>query len=632
MTLSPLQSILDSIREATRSAMQNAGYNEFEPALDNAVGLSEGFGDISCNIAFRIAKSIGRKPADVASSIISGIGSIEAVKGVKEENGFINFYLDRKKFTALVMEWLLGGRSNAVKSEIGSGKAVVVESPSANPVHPLHMGQVRNALIGNVLANMYAACGYRVEREDYIDDLGFQVAQAVWGLMHLEELGIEINPNGKFDHEIGKVYVEVNKYAETHEIKEDIAKVLALMEQDGTYESVLCRDSAEKYVMAEYETLFELNIYHDLLVWESDIIREKLFEKAMKIMEDKGVIDRPKEGKYSGCAIISFDRIKDLPEEFRNLKENVKVLVRSNGTPDYVAKDIAFHMWKFGIFEDSFKYREFVKQPNGSSLYTTSEDGKRMDFGNADMAVNPIDTRQSFEQSFVRSVIDSIGYPEKARNLKHLAYGVVDIEGAKLAGRKGTWLGYTADDLIREARERAYGLIGARFETSQDERASIAAKVALAAIRFEFLRLSNEKKLNFSWATALNFEGRSGPYCQYMFARANRILENYGNEGALYKSAMRVFGIEDDLEFELVKKMSGCVAVLERSCRELKPNLLVEYAGELALLFGKFYEHKNILKLQDEEEKLSRLEIVACFKIVMEAVLAVLGVEPLSKM
>ena len=232
------------------------------------------------------------------------------------------------------------------------------------------------------------------------------------------------------------------------------------------------------------------------------------------------MLERPTGGKYSGCVIIALAKLKNLPKEFQGLREEAKVLIRSNGAPNYLAKDIAFHMWKFGLLEDAFRYGVFMeRQPNGKPLYTTNNSGSAMTFGNAKKSVNVIDYRQSSEQLMIKVIFDAMGRSDAAQGLNHLAYGVVELENGILAGRKGTWVGFTADDLLREATEKAITLISERFKDDKRNRAEIASAVALGAIKFEFLKYSPEKNITFSWKNALNFEGNSGPYCQYMHAR-----------------------------------------------------------------------------------------------------------------
>jgi arginyl-tRNA synthetase len=329
---------------------------------------------------------------------------------------------------------------------------------------------------------------------------------------------------------------------------------------------------------------------------------------------------------------MNLNTIKDLPEALTGLREDVRVLVRSNGTPTYLAKDIAHHMWKLGIIADTFKYSKFmVERPDGKPIYTTSPDGAPMPFGNSNMAINIIDSRQDLPQMILAFAFKLIDAERSSGSIVHMSYGKVEVEGG-LSGRKGTWLeGYTADHLLEEATAKARSAMGSKFQLSHDETEKIAKSVAIASIKFEYLRFSPEKQFQFSWERAMNFEGASGPYCQYMRARAVRMLEDSGVDAALAPNADFSAACSDH-EFALIKQMSIMGSVMEKACRELRPNAVAEYASDLASTFSGFYENVPVLKSNDEKQRGARLAITSAFARTMERVLGVLGIEALRKM
>ena len=627
---SPYEALTSSIQESVATALEGLGYGA--EGLQNSIGMSERSGDISCSIAFRASKERKKDPAAVAAEVASRLGMIPMIRKAEAEGGFINFYIDRKEFSKEVIGHALREKDSVAASGMGKGAKMIVEYPSANPVHPLHVGQLRNAVLGDAISNIYKSCGYRVERQDYIDDLGLQAAEAVWGTMHIDSLEVKQSPERKFDHSLGEIYVEVHRRAEKEPgIMDEVKETLRLMEQDGTYESKLSREMAESYVRAEYETAFAFSMYHDVLIWESDIVRERLVDKALRMLKGKGITKEPKAGKYSGCVIIDVKDLGELPRELQGLREESKVLVRSDGTPNYIAKDIAFHMWKFGIIENSFKYAKMIdRQPNGEPLYTTAKEGTAMDFGGAAGTINPIDTRQSYEQTLIKAVFSSMGEAAHADMLKHLAYGVVQLEHAPLAGRKGTWVGYTADDILREATEKALSLIKERSELGEGEQARIARSVAVAAIKFEFLKVSPERSIVFSWKRALNFEGNSGPYCQYTYARASRILEK-AQESQAAPEPKGSAAFEEEEAFLLVKHMSRCADMMQKAARECRPNVISDYLILLAMSFSRFYETVPVLK-GPKEEREARLALISAFRHVMKAMLNALGIDAIDRM
>lgn len=625
MTESPFGLLRSQLEGALLSAMSACGFASAD--IGNTIQPSKGFGDLSCSASFGIAKSAKKKPSEVAESILSKLSKPAAIREIRVENGFINFSMDRKVFSSDAVRHAMAGDYSMPARK---GK-IIIEFPSVNPAHPWHVGHLRNALLGDCISRLHKALGYDVEREDYIDDLGLQCAQAVWGTINIDKIDVEQGKQRKADHSIGEVYVAVNRLLDQKpEVAEQVGRVLQLMDQEGTYEAKIAHELAESCVRAQYETAFAFGICHDAMVWESDILRGRLLDRALAMLDKHGLAKRPSTGKYAGCVVVELADLKDLPRELQGLREEAKVLVRSNGTPNYIAKDIAFHMWKLGMLENSFRFSKFIdKQPDGKPLYSTGSEGTVMDFGNANHVINTIDTKQSFEQAVVRVILDHVSDPGHGRTLQHLAYGVVELEGGSIAGRKGTWIGYTADDLLNEARSRAASLIKGGTKIPDKERDGVATKVGLGAIKFEFLKISPEKKIVFSWDRALNFEGDSGPYSQYMYARAVRLMED---SGARDYGGFDAGCLVGDTEFALVKSLSMAQQVAEKARAELRPNVLTDYCNELSSCFSKFYDLVPILKAKDDREKLARLALVRAFANTISYSLSLLGIPTLNRM
>ena len=622
MEKSAYSKVKEELAVLVEAAAKSAGYDldNIEQSLD----FSKGVGDISCSCSFRLAKEKKKNANEIANEIKSKIKTPDYIEKITVENGFINFHLSREEYTTLVIK----GRPEKIKKEKSSKKKerVIVEYVSVNPNKPWHIGHLRNALLGDCISNMFVAFDYDVERENYIDDLGLQMAETTWWYLNKSN-----KPQGKFDQWLGEEYIKVSEAMKEVEVKEGVEKVLALMSQGETNESIMARDIASGCIRAQLTTAYSYQIYQNLMVWESDIVHEHLLEKAMNILKNYGFIKTPKTGDYANCTVIDLKSIGNLPKEFEGLKEDTKVLIRSNNTPTYLAKDIAFHMWKLGMIENSFKYSIFdTEKKLKRDLYTTGPEGKSMDFANAKIAVNIIDARQSHEQSVIKLAFSAIGKGEHADGIKHLPYGQVELESGALSGRKGTWLGYSADDLLREARAKAQKLINSRFKFGKDEEGKVVASVALGAIKFEFLKFGPEKKIIFSWERALNFEGNSGPYAQYMHARASRILEDAPKE--LKENITSKMPKIKDEEFSLVKLLSKQTDLVGKSLEELRPNAITEYVSELAYAFATFYENSPILKAESEEEKSFRIALTTNFKAVIGSMLELLGIEPLERM
>jgi arginyl-tRNA synthetase len=624
---SPYGVLNDYAAKAITASLASLDYKVDNP--ESTLTQSKEFGDIACSIAFRIAKEKKENPKAIAERIAEKIPKNEYISKVTVERGYINFHFERGKFAKLVLDYSLFLNEGDQTSGIGKGQKVIVEYPSANPIHPLHVGQLRNMLLGDSVSRLHSACGYRVESEDYIDDLGLQAIQALWG--YLQTTG---KADKKFDHWLGDIYAGVNKRIEAGEdLKAPFSALAKRAEAEGNTEAKASREVSERCVVAQYETAFNYGIYHDVMIWEGDILRERLLEKALKILSEAKVIRREVEGKYKDCVVMDLEQIKELPKEFKGQKEMIKVLVKSDGTASYVAKDIAFHMWKFGMLGEPFRYSAFIeKQPNGKPVYTTGADGNPMEFGGVKRAINIIDVKQSFPQALVKLAFSAIGRQDIADGIEHLAYGRVELEEGKLSGRKGVAYDNTADGLLEAARAKAGTMLrGKTLELSKEEQDGISNAVALAAIKFGFLKTKPELWMTFSWERAMAFEGDSGPYCQYTYARAIRLVEASGTDTKRFSTVNTSILVSDD-EFGLIKQIAKLPETVERACKELKPNIITEYAVELAFKFSNFYEKLPILKATDNAERASRLALTVAFANSMKYTLSLLGIPVVNRM
>jgi arginyl-tRNA synthetase len=587
-------------------------------------------GDLSSSVPFKLAKLLKGKPSDIAKAIASGLGKVERVSKFEELNGYVNAFLEENAYGAEVLSRVLGEKLGYGASPVGRKERVMVEFPSVNPNKQWLVSHLRNALLGDSIANLLDFCSYAAEREDYIDDLGLQMAETLWGWENLKE---RPGSGKKFDLWLGEQYVDVNRrISEKPEMKGELAELLKRMEEQGTEESRTARQIAERCVRAQAETAFAYGICRDVMIWESDIIRAELLRKAIDIALEKGVVERQADGKYAGCIVVRLGALAKFAKELEGSREDSKVLVRSNGAATYLAKDFAFHLWKFGITEGGFRYGKFIEaQPNGRPFYSTAAAGKPGDFGNAKKAVNIIDASQYYGQLILKLMFSLMGREDCAENLVHLSYGVVSVSEGKLSTRKGTWQtegkSYTADDLLKEAKAKALEIVSRSEKVSdRGSMGEISEKIAIAAIKFEYLRISPEKEIVFSWDKALNFEGDSGPYCLYTYARASRILEKAGASAAPHSFTRLSRGHD----FELVKLMGRFQETVEKACSEYRPNVLTDYLLDLASEFSKFYEAMPVLKGGKAMEE--RLAVVAAFRQVMKNALALLGIGVVERM
>lgn len=446
---------------------------------------------------------------------------------------------------------------------------------------------------------------------NYIDDLGLQVAQSVWGYENVSK-----KAEGKFDHWLGRMYVDVAKRIEDESVAEDVRGILKRMEEGGNETAALARDVCERCVAAQLETAAQMRIAQDVLVWESDLVRAGVYAKALDEALRAGVAVKESSGKNAGCIIARLSE----SSEFKDLESPDKVLVRSDGTATYTGKDFAFQMWKFGIVDDALRYKSF------DALWS-SGGSEAKPFGKASIVINVIGVEQRYPQAVIRRMLELMGYAREAKNSVHLAYEHVWLPEAKFSGRKGTWIGSTADEALEEATERAHGLIKEKFAALPEaEKNAIAEAVGVAALRFGLVRVSPEKRITFDWQQALSLEASSAPYLQYAHARACRIIEKAGTAAAADASLLA-----DERERELLRMIAKFPGAVQKACREYRPHVVAEYLLELAAAFNTFY---NALPVLGAEAALrsARLALVDAARITLRNGLELLGITALERM
>ncbi|ACS90974.1 arginine--tRNA ligase [Thermococcus sibiricus] len=597
------------------------------------------FGDFATTVAFLLAKVFKKAPRIIAQEIASNLEDKlpEYIAKVEVAGaGYINFFLDYEKFSKLTVKEILQKGEHFGESKIGEGKKVIVEHTSVNPTKPLHMGHARNAVLGDTVARIMRALGYNVEVQNYIDDLGVQFAQVLWGYLNMREefesIIKELKEKGLskediLDHALGLLYVEVHKKMEEYpEVEREIRSIMKELEKEDNEISEKGRKLAEDVVKAQMKTTYRLSISYDLLSWESDIVRSGIFEESYKRIQENSHFEWAQEGKYKGAFIM---KLGDL---FPDLENPDTVLIRSDGTATYTGKDIAYHLWKFGKVSADMRYKVWDKI-NDHKTWTTAKDGERMPgrFANAEIVINVVGSEQRYEQMAVAYALKLLGYEEEYHNFHHLAYEHVVRPEGKFSGRKGTWIGFTVDEVLDEAVKRAKELVEEKNPSlSGEEKEKIAEIVGVGAVRYNLVKYSPEKIITFRWEDVLNFEGESAPYIQYAHARCASILKKAMEEGinidkdALLKNAD--FSKLDNKEKELIKIISKFPEIVKTAGRDIKPHLLATYANELAMVFNSFYMALPVLKAEEGVREL-RLLLVIATKQVLKNTLGLMGIE-----
>ncbi|MCX8175251.1 MAG: arginine--tRNA ligase [Candidatus Micrarchaeota archaeon] len=600
-----------SLRERLAAAIAEAAGVSAEEA-NRSVELPKGqFGDIASSVCFLLAKERKRSPAELARQIAAGISLPSWVERVQATGPYLNFFLSEEFYAELLRE-VAKKRGEWGRGGWQEGKTIV-EFPSVNPNKPWHIGHLRNALLGDAVARILEFSGAEVERIDYIDDLGLQVAQSYWGYKSLGE-----KPRGKLDLWLGKQYVEVSRrFEQDGQVQRQVREILRKMEEGAGKEAQECRKLVEECVRAQYETAFKFGIWHDALIFESDIVRE-IFGEGIEKLKKNGAIVKETEGKNAGCFVAKMKGA-----EFAEMESPDKVLIRSDGTATYTGKDVIFQLWKFGLLKNDFSYCRFMLQPNGKECLMSCAKGRKGRYGKAGRVVNVIGMEQAYPQKVISEILRSMGYERQAQNSIHLAYEHVWLEDEKFSGRQGTWIGYTADELYEEGVKRAMERVKEGAEA--EERRKIAQAVAAGAIRFSFLRTTPEKKIIFNWDDALSLEGDSAPYVIYAHARAHKIFEK-GGAGKAQRMAL------GEAERGLLKQIMLFEWAVQQAALHLRPHILCEYCLDLAALYNKFYNSCPVLSCEDEKAKGNRLAINFASLCTLKNALCLLGIEALERM
>ncbi len=650
--------------------------------IDLRFSAQASFGDYSMPVMPWGGKNkLARKPLSLAEALATILRNMQ-IPAIQEITvtapGFLNFRLNRPFIGQVIIERVLDAGADFGQNDTGVGTKIVVEHTNINSNKAAHVGHLRNSCIGDSVVRMLRSQGYHVEAQNYIDDSGVQVADVVMGFTLLQkgELqlpgGNEEMPGESFDYYCSRVYVAVGKaFDEAEQVKESQPEkldrlkemrkaVLHAIEHGSEPEAgpdypLLASDISRQIVQAHLTTMSRLNVSYDLLTWESTVLRSGLWKRTFAMLRDRGLLEKPETGKAAGCWILPFGNEEEQVEEGDHSSD--KILVRSDGTATYTAKDIAYQLWKFGLTDDpqigvQFNFTPWGRQHDGRLLWSmqTSEQenesriGEEVDprrFGHAKRVINVIDVRQSYLQQVLYESLRRLGFTDQADNSTHLAYEVVTLSAATaermgidtsaghdfyaMSGRKGIEI--KADDLINASIKRM-------LETKPELSAETAAVAAASAIRYFMIRYNLQQVIALDMDEALRSNGDTGVYLQYAYARANSILRKLDKTG--YKLPEKLELLPEQLEqseWELLRHIDAYPRSLAEASAKLAPNMLATYAYDLASHFSDFYEHTSpILKETDERVKAFRAWLVSATVQTMGNALRVLGFVPLESM
>lgn len=635
-------------------------YNLLEPPRTE-------YGDITCNVAFILSKKFAKSPYEIACQIVKGWSDycretehkINYVKSVEVHNaGYINFTANFDSLGAMTLSTILENKAFGF-DDIGKGKKVILEHTSVNPNKALHIGHLRNVILGDTLYRLLKQTNHDVIVTNYIDDSGLQIADIVVGFQYAK---FPIDPSDKtvkFDRYCGdEIYVKVNNlYKVDSSLLKIRTEILRQLETDDNEVSSFASKITRKVLESQLKTCWRVKSRYDLLTFESHILHSNLWQQLFQILKMRGIIEHRSQGKNAGCWVY-------VPKD----RSDEKVIVRSDGTATYIAKDICFAGLKMGLVKDPLKYSIFCSQWDNTDLWTTTIFDKNLDEGMfqkihnligsssiqkyffpGDLAITLIDERQKRLQNIIEEILDRIA--SHGSKYLGLSYGTVTLsaktarqlnlqidskaESVNMSGRSG--IAVNADfvlDLLYDrakqaARERNPSLSGEELD-------KIAGDIAVSAARYNLLKYDVEKMVKFDLEDSISLEGDSGPYIQYTHARICSLVDKSQLNDKVNYEMNDIKQLSEALEMreehDLFRQLSKFEISVSEAVRNYEPKILTVYLHKLATIFNIYYEKIPIAKERDLRLAQARVLLSVAVRIVISSGLSVLGMSPLERM
>jgi len=605
------------------------------------------FGELAASVCFELAKHAKKKPRSIAEELVQAIdvSAFSLIKSVQAAGaGYINFCANSETFSRLTLE-----STRKLDAEYGYVKAsepqkILLEHTSVNPVHPIHIGQARNPMLGDALARILTENGHNVSRHYYVDDVGRQSAVIAYGYLKLGKP----KPKGKPDRFIGGIYAVTSCIMEVMRLKKAVASAENLEEQEfsklkqeldewisvsaemeqkfpelfGLLFDEISKDSDPeeqigklirgyeagkedvKQLLREVcllclegfkETLSSVEICIDSWDWESDLIWNGDVSRALEELKKTPYV-------FESDGVLEFDAEKVAQD--LDLKKALGIsadhelssltLVRADGTSLYTTRDIAYHLWKFQ---------------------------------RAERVVNVIGMEQTLPQLQLKLALSALGHVDYIAKLDHFAYSLVRLPGHRMSSRRGRYI--TLDDVMDGAAKRAYAEVSKRSpRLSDEEKQKISVFVGKGAVKYALVSVDPTKPVVFTWDRVLDFEKNSAPYIQYSHARVCSILRKASRvpEDANYSLLV------DQMERDMVLTLARFPLVFLDAAVNLRPNVIADYVNSLAEKFNKFYTKLPVIKAESVGLSDARLALVDATRIVFHNALKLLGIEAPERM
>ena len=528
-------------------------------------------GDIALP-CFKLSRILRKAPPMIADSfkeLLCADSEISsAFERIESVNGYLNFFIGKGSLVNELRD--IASNENYGSTDIGKGKTIVIDYSSPNVAKPFHIGHLRSTVIGQSIKNLHKFCGYECVGVNHLGDWGTQfgkliVAYKKWGSKEkIEEGGIDA---------LTEIYVKFHKEAEENPALEDEARAAFTAMENGDEECLALWKWFIEISINEYKKTYSL-IGADFESWNGESFYFDKTDRVVGELREKNLLTVDE-----GAEIVKLDEY-DMPP---------CLILKSDGSTIYATRDIAAAIYRKETYD-------FDK-----CIYVTSA-GQSLHFA------------QFFK------VIGMMGY-EWAKDLVHVPFGTVSIEGAKLATRTGNVV--LLEDIFRIATEKTLEIINQKNPDLADKE-EVASAVGVGAVVFHDLSNNRIKDVNFMWDEVLNFDGNTGPYVQYTYARCSGILEKAANEGITGSGELC---ITDDTESALIKTLKIFPEKVEQARSDLEPSVIARYLLDVCADFNRFYHDCPVLRADDEKVKNTRVALVKATSIVLNNGLALIGLK-----
>lgn len=532
----------------------------------------ENMGDYSFP-CFQLAKTLRKNPAQIATELVGAL-DLEDFSEVKNLGPYINFFLDRKKFENEVINTIIDKKENFGKSDMGKGKTAIVEFSSVNIAKPFHIGHIRSTVIGDALRNIHEFLGYNTIATNYIGDYGTQfgtmiAAYKLWG----DDDKLNANPI----QELLNLYVRYNTEASENEEMMDAAREEFKNLEEGEEEATRLWSWFKEISFNEFDRVYKL-LDIDFDNYKGEAYYSEYMPAILEELKEKNLLV-----ESDGAQIIDLSEF-DLPPS---------IIIKSNGSSAYITRDIATAINR----KKEYNFDE--------NLYVVA-------------------TQQNLHFQQLWRILELMGY-DLYKGCKHISFGMVSLKDQTLSTRKGQVV--FLEDVLNKTIEKTREIMENREDTV-DDIDEVSRIVGIGAVKFQELYNNRIKDYVFDWDEVLNFEGETGPYVQYTYARAKSVLRKAGIDEI---KPLNIEKITSDEEFILVKKLAGFEDVVIKAKEKYEPSLITRHLTDIAKSFNKFYNSSKIM-VEDEKLKEERLALAYATAVVIKTALGLLGIRTVEKM